>query len=464
MTTERDHGHVEETIERVIDDYIENVDASLGFFIQATLGDVVEWEAEGSRVRDLRGEEWLDAISFMGVFGLGHRHPKVIAACKAQLDRMPLNARYFFNKPQADLAKKLIGIAPGGTMKNVFFSNSGSEAVDVALKSARFATGRTEIISTHDSYHGVTIGAVSVSGMDHFRKGIEPLLPGVRFVTFGDADELARTISDKTACIILEPVHAGLGSRVAPDGYFQRVRELCDRTGALFIDDEVQTGLGRTGKMWGLDHHPGVAPDLICMGKVLSGGAVPIGATLYCERVADALSERVVFNTSTFGGGELACAAGLAAIEAIEEEGLCERAARASGLLFEQLERGRAKHPDLVREIRGRGLMCTIDLARPEVLAFVFPYLLREQKVLITPHLNRVDWLRVSPALNVTDADIARIGQAFEASLTAYERLDDDAREAYAYGVRQALKKSLEEKALAQTDAAALAGGEGKAS
>jgi putrescine aminotransferase len=446
---------IEHKIERVIDDYVENVDASLGFFIQATLGDVVEWEAEGSRVRDMRGDEWLDAISFMGVFGLGHRHPKVVNAVKAQLDRMPMNARYFFNKPQAELAKKLVSIAPGGTMKNVFFSNSGSEAVDVALKSARFTTGRTEIISTHDSYHGVTVGAVSISGMDHFRKGIEPLLPGVRFVTFGDIADLERTISDKTACVIMEPVHAGLGSKVAPPGYFKRVRELCDKTGALFIADEVQTGLGRTGKMWGLDHHPGVAPDLICMGKVLSGGVVPCGATLYNERVADALSERVVFNTSTFGGAEIAMAAGLAAIEVIEEENLCERAAESGKLLFAALDKVRAKYPQYVREVRGIGLMWTIDLTQPEVLSFIFPNLLREQRVLITPHLNRVDWLRCSPALNVSKEDIARIGEAFDAALKAYHELDEDTREAYAYGVRQALKKSLEEKALKETDEAA---------
>jgi putrescine aminotransferase len=449
---------IEQVIERVIDRYVANVDASLGFFIQATLGDVVEWEAEGSTVRDMRGNEWLDAISFMGVFGLGHRHPKVIDAVKAQLDRMPLNARYFFNKPQADLAKKLVDIAPGGTMRNVFFCNSGSEAVDVALKSARFTTGRSEIISTRESYHGMTIGAVSVSGMSHFKRGIEPLLPGVKFVTFGDADELARVISDKTACVIVEPVHAGLGSKMAPPDYFRRVRELCDQTGALFIDDEVQTGLGRTGKMWGLDHYPGVAPDLICMGKVLSGGVVPIGATLYNERVVDALSERVVFNTSTFGGGELACAAGLASIEVIEEEKLCERAAESSKHLFAALERVWKKYPQYIREVRGVGMMWTIDLTAPEVLAFVFPNLLREQKVLITPHLNRVDWLRVSPALNVTREQIARIGEAFEAAIRAYDELDDAGREAYAYGVRQTLKQSLDEQALTDTDAAAAAG------
>lgn len=439
IESERREQEIHDTVSR----YLNHCDPGLGFYMQATLGEVVEDFAEGGIVRDMRGEEWLDGLSFMGVFGLGHRHPRVIEAVHKQLDRIPMNARYFFNKPQADLAAKLIEISPGG-VKNVFFTNSGSEAVDVALKSARFTNKRTEIISTHESYHGTTIGAVSVSGMAHFREGIEPLLPGVRFVHFGDIAELERTISDKTSAVIMEPVHAGLGSKLAPPGYFQRLRELCDKTGALFIDDEVQTGLGRTGKMWGIQHYPGVHPDLICMGKVLSGGVVPLGATLYSEAVSDALGERLIFNTSTFGGGELACAAGLAAVETIVDERLDERAAASGEVLSKLLQDVAKRWPQYIREVRGVGMMHTIEFSDWVASFFVFPHMLREHRILIAPHLNRLDMIRTSPPLNAPTEHLNRIGAAFHASLAAYHELDSDARGTYEYAFKQALRKSVE--------------------
>lgn len=443
MSAKGDGVTVEAEIEKTVNRYIDHVDPSLGFYMKATLGEVVEWEAEGSYVRDMRGDEWLDALSFMGVFGLGHRHPKVVRAAHEQIDRMPMNARYFFNKPQADLAARLIEIAPGQRLKNVFFCNSGSEAVDVALKCARFTTKRTEIISTYESYHGVTIGACSISGMEHFRAGIEPLLPGVKFVHFGDTAALEDAISDRTACVIMEPVHAGLGSKMAPPGYFQRVQELCDRHGALFISDEVQTGLGRSGKLWGIDHYQGVQPDMVCMGKVLSGGIVPLAATLYSERIADAMSERLIFNTSTFGGGELACAVGLAAVNVIVEEGLSERAAASGVELGARLREIGKRFSNYIRDVRGVGLMWTVEFTDPVVVFYLFPEMLRKHRVLVAPHLNRVDMMRLSPPLNEQSANLERLANALGATLTSFQELSTEERDLYAYAFRQALKKSV---------------------
>jgi putrescine aminotransferase len=435
---------VEDQIDQTVARFIDHVDPSLGFYMKATLGDVVEWEAEGNYVRDMRGDTWLDALSFMGVFGLGHRHPKVIKAVKEQLDRMPLNARYFFNKPQADLAALLTRIAPGGKIKNAFFSNSGSEAVDAALKTAKFVTQRTEIISTWESYHGLTIGAASVSGMTHFRDGLGPLLPGVKFVHFGDAAELAEAMSDKTAAVFMEPVHAGLGSKMAPLDYFSVVRSLCDRHGALFIDDEVQTGLGRTGKMWGIDHYTGnCAPDIICMGKVLSGGVMPIGATLYSEAVADALTERLILNTSTFGGGELACAAGKAAVEIVIEEHLSEKAAEGGKVFGTMLQKIGQRFPKLIRDVRGVGMMWTIEFTDPLVVFVVFPLMLREHRVLVAPHLNRVDMMRFSPTLGCDHETLGRIAAALEESLVTFSSMDEGTRGDYHYAFQQALSRSV---------------------
>ena len=434
---------LERNIDETVGQYMDHVDATLGFYMKATLGDVVEASAQGSVVKDMRGEEWLDALAFMGVFGLGHRNARVIKAVKAQLDLMPMNARYFFNKPQAQLAARLVKLAPGGRVKNVFFSNSGSEAVDVALKCARFATKRSEIISTVESYHGMTIGAVSVSGMAHFRDGIEPLLPGVKFVKYGSIEEMERAISGTTAAVILEPIHAGLGSVVPPKGYFERVGALCDQHGALLIADEVQTGLGRTGKMWGMDHHPGVAPDIITMGKVLSGGVIPIGATLYSGKVADALSERLIFNTSTFGGNELACVAGLAALEEIEEERLVARSAESGRYFGDALGKLRARYPKLIKEIRGVGLMWTLEVTDPLVLFYVFPSMIREHRILIAPHINRVDMMRVSPPMNITTADLDRVVKALGESFEAFTGLDEPTRQAYSYAFTKAVRQSF---------------------
>ncbi|WP_394829533.1 aspartate aminotransferase family protein [Pendulispora albinea] len=445
-----ENEEIERTIEQTVQRYQEHVDPGLGFYMQATLGDVVEWEAHGNEVRDMRGQTWYDALSFMGVFGIGHRHPKVVQAVRDQLDRMPMNARYFFNKPQSDLAARLIEIAPQRSVKNVFFSNSGSEAVDVALKCAKFTTGRQEIISTVESYHGVTVGAVAVSGMRHFREGIEPLLPGVRFIPFGDVSALD-AITEKTAGIIIEPVHAGLGSKMAPPGYFAALRERCDRTGAIFIDDEVQTGLGRTGKLWGIDHHPGVAPDIICMGKVLSGGVMPLGATLYSERVADAISKRLIFNTSTFGGGEMACAAGLAAVNVIVEEDLAGQAARGGEVLGAELRAVAQRFPNIIKEVRGVGMMWTIEFSDWLASFFVFPQMIREHRILVAPHLNRIDMIRISPALNARHEDLVRVGQALGASLASYRELDASSREAYEYAFKQALKNSVEKSQLEES-------------
>lgn len=442
---------IERIIEETVTRFQEHVDPGLGFYIQTTLGDIVEWQADGPNVTDIRGDTWYDAISFMGVFGLGHRHPRVVEAVRKQLDRMPMNARFFFNKPQADLAAKLVSIAPQKSVSNVFFTNSGSEAVDVALKCARFTTKRTEIVSTYESYHGVTIGAASVTGMSHFRNGIEPLLPGVKFVPFGDEAALAEAITEKTAAVIMEPVHAGLGSKMAPPGYFQKLRELCDKTGALFIDDEVQTGLGRTGKLWGIDHYPGVAPDIICMGKVLSGGVVPLGATLYSERVNDALSERLIFNTSTFGGGELACAAGLAAVETVLDENLSDAAAKGGVVLGEALQGVARKWPQYIKEVRGAGLMWTIEFSDWLAAFFVFPHVMREHKIIITPHVNRLEWLRISPALNARHEDLLRVARCFGESVQAYHDLDDATRESYAYAFKQALEKTVQKEHLASS-------------
>ena len=211
--------------------------------------DKVEWEGRGAVLRDVAGNEYIDCLGGYGVFSLGHAHPKVVEATYAQMKRLPLSSKTFLNKPLADLSEKLAALAPGD-LQYTFVSNSGTEAVEAALKFARIATGRTKIISTIGSYHGKTMGALSASGRENYKKPFEPLVPGFVHVPFGDAAALEAVVDDETAAVILEPIQGENGIRIPPDEYLPAARRICDAHGALLILDEVQTGLGRTGTMF----------------------------------------------------------------------------------------------------------------------------------------------------------------------------------------------------------------------
>ncbi|HEY8449203.1 MAG TPA: aspartate aminotransferase family protein, partial [Bacillota bacterium] len=298
-----------------------------------------------------------------GTLFLGRRHPRVVAAVKDQLDRLTIASRVFAHAPQIRLAEKLMEQAPGA-LQYVFFCNSGAEAVEGALKLARAVTGRTEFIAARNAFHGKTFGALSATGRDLYRDPFLPLVPGFRHVPFGDAEAIEQAIGPQTAAVILEPIQGEGGVILPPPGYLRRVRELCDRHGALLILDEVQTGLGRTGA-WFACQHEGVAPDILTLAKILGGGVMPIGAFLARPEVFAPFDENPYIHSSTFGGNALACAAGLATLEALAEEGLVEQAAEKGRYLLEGLLDIAARYPDVIREVRGRGLMIGIELARP---------------------------------------------------------------------------------------------------
>jgi putrescine aminotransferase len=279
---------------------------------------------------------------------------------------MPMSGKAFFSEGQANLATKLAEISPEG-LEFAFFSNSGTEAVEAALKFAKATTRRKKIISTDGSYHGKTIGALATTGREKYRKPFEPLMPGVEFVDFGDADAMRTAIDDQTAAVIIEPIQGEGGIHVAPPGYLTLIRECCDRHGALMIADEVQTGLGRTGSMFGCDEEK-IRPDLMTLAKALGGGVMPIGATLGTPAIWESVfSENPLAHTSTFGGNPLACAAGLATLAVIEEEDLVNRSKEVGAALKHGLERSREKFPDLVAEVRGKGLMLGVEFTMDDV-------------------------------------------------------------------------------------------------
>ena len=297
----------EALIEQTIENYKENLNPGLAKLMQFAGFADVEESAEDCILKTASGAEYLDFVGGFGVFSVGHRHPKVIDAVKKQLDKLPLSTRTFFNAQQGELAAKLGAIAPGD-LKYSFFSNSGAEAVEASLKFARIATGKVGFVSTEGAYHGKTFGALSVTGREKYRLPFEPLVPGASFIPFNDLQAAEKAITNETAAMIIEVVQGEGGIHVAKSGYLAGLRKICDERGALLIVDEVQTGIGRTGKMFAVEHE-GISPDIMALAKALGGGVMPIGATLMTADVANKVfGINPMVHTSTFGGNPMACA------------------------------------------------------------------------------------------------------------------------------------------------------------
>lgn len=398
----------------VVDKYSKHVNPYLAKLMQFA-GFGVEMRAEGCYIYDQEGTAYLDCLGGYGTFSLGHRHPKVVDAVKSQLDNMGLSGKAFFSKQGADLAAKLAEITPDG-LDYVFFCNSGAEAVEGALKFARKSTGRSKIISTHNSFHGKTLGALSVMGREKYRKPYEPLLPDVAFVDFGGAAQATAAIDDQTAAFIVEPIQGEGGIIIPPDGYLRDIRAACDKHGAVFIADEVQTLLGRTGKWFGCDHD-GASPHLMTLAKALGGGIMPIGALMGTREIWDSIyEESPLSHTSTFGGNPMACAAGLATIRVIEEEGLVERSVQMGKLLLDGLKGVVAKHNDLLKEARGKGLMIGVEFQMDEVGELVVAQMLK-RGLCVAYTLNNPRILRFEPPLIITPEQIEFAVTAFEESV-----------------------------------------------
>jgi ornithine--oxo-acid transaminase len=335
--------------------------------ILRTLGFDRDWvEAQGSHLIDRDGARYLDLLAGYGVFSLGRNHPVVKQRLQETLAAdTPTLPQLGVSLLPGRLAEELIARSPG-SLDAVLLTSTGTESVEGAIKLARAATGRPRILFCERGFHGLTYGALSINGNEEFRERFGPLLPGCVPVPFGDLDALQRELaSGDVAAFVVEPVQ-GKGVHLPPDGYLQSAQELCRAAGSLFVVDEVQTGLGRTGRFLALEHW-GLEPDLVTIAKALSGGYVPIGALLSSRQVFSSVfdsMERGVVHGSTFGGGDLAAAAGLATLQVLDDEQLIERAARMGDLLLE-LTRPLVEKFEIVREVRGLGLIWAIELGPP---------------------------------------------------------------------------------------------------
>ena len=348
----------------------------------------------GATLWDEGGNEYVDCGASFGVGNLGHCHPAVVEAITAQARQLIHVGPTFGTDAKAAFTGRLLSVAPRN-LRRVFLSNSGSEAVEAALKFARAATGRPKVVAAMRGFHGRTMGALSATWRRDFREPFEPLVPGFVHVPYNDTDALRKAVDGDTAAVILEAVQGEGGVHVASPEYLPAAREICDAAGALLILDEVQTGMGRTGRLFAVERW-GVEPDLLTLAKSLAGG-VPIGATLATEAVERAFKGS---HNSTFGGNPLACAAGSAAIDVVVRGKLWERAETLGSRALEEL---RGLEAPAVREVRGLGLMIGIELrgkAAPVLEA------LQEDGVIAIGGGSSV--IRLLPPLVITDAQWAR--------------------------------------------------------
>jgi putrescine aminotransferase len=392
--------------EDVLDLYTRHVNKSLASLARLVAAPV-EVAANGSKVRGSDGHTYLDCGGF-GVFLLGHCHPAVVAAVRAQLARNPLATRLFLNPELAQAAGDLAGIAPPG-LDYVFLTNSGAEATELALKLARLA-GNRHVVAMHGGFHGKTLGALSVTGRAQYRDPFGPLLPMVDFVPFGDPGAIRAALTEQSA-VLLEPVQAEAGVRLPPRDYLRQVRQACTEAGAVMILDEIQSGMGRLGAWWGADL-AGVTPDLLLAGKILGGGVMPVGGVVATARLFAPLNADPLLHSSTFAGSPLAAAAVTATISAIKSEGLIERA-RVLGQKVSELaaEAVAAYCPHLVTEVRGAGLLIGVDFVTADA-ATEFLIGLLDSRVIPSYSLNSSNVLRLTPPAILDAADLDWLARA----------------------------------------------------
>jgi ornithine--oxo-acid transaminase len=427
--------------------------------ILRTLGFDKVWKGgEGAHLIDSDGERYLDLFGGYGVFAIGRNHPEAIAAIEEVM------AARTGNLPQLGvtllsgvLAEQLLARSPASVAAMVP-ANTGTEAVEAAIKIARAATSRARVLYAKHAFHGLTLGALSINGNEEFREGFGPFLPGCDAVGFGDLAALEQQLAPgDVAAFVVEPIQ-GKGVNLPPDGYLQAAQRLCRDAGTLFVCDEVQTGLGRTGRFLALEHWD-LEPDLICLSKALSGGLVPIGAVLVSRAAFDSVfdgMERAVRHGSTFGGNDLAAAAALATLRVLDGEQLVARAARSGELLLE-LTRPLAERFETVREVRGLGLMWAIEFGPPAGATgrrlwesverrqpglfsqLITVPLFHDHRIFCQVAGHHMNVIKALPALAIEEQEIRRFAAALEQAIAAAERYPSAlARFGFRTGLRMA--------------------------
>ena len=388
---------------------------------------VMEWSDSGNGFTDMRGNYYLDMLGGYGIYSVGHRHPQVIAAVQNQLQKQALHSQEMVDPLRPYLAHVITKLARGheavleGDLQYAFFTNSGTESVEGCLKAATLATGRHKYIGMIGGFHGKSLGALGGTSKDVFRGPFAPSLARWEHVAFGDAKALEDRLKaneftgDRVAAVFVEPILGEGGIIVPPNGYLKRVRELCDEYGAMLIFDEIQTGMGRTGTLFACQHE-GVQPDLMALAKGFGGGVMPIGAVLGNAKAWTEFNKNPFLHTTTFGGNPLACAAALATIRVLLQEDLPRQAAEKGKYLLPKLQDLQQAFPDILIQVRGRGLMIGLEFVSDET-GYAISKELFARHVLIGGTLINSKTLRVEPPLTIGYDELDHFCNVFRESL-----------------------------------------------
>ena len=404
MSTEEKQKFITETVDSYERYYNRGFISYRKSVTQAGQFAALEWSGQGALLHDLLGREYIDCLGGYGIFSAGVNHPKIVKAVTDQLGRMALNSQELLEPWRAALAKVLAEVTPGD-LQNSFFINNGTDAIEGAIKLARLYTRRHTFISTLGGFHGKSMGSLSLMGKASFREPFQSGLQDVRFVPYGDAaaleDELERcdAVGTHIAGVVLEPVQGEAGGVVPPDDYLPRARAACTKYGALLIADEIQTGMGRTGKLWGVDHW-NVVPDIMCLGKSIGGGVMPLSAFIASAKVWEVMIPNPIIHSTTFGGNPIACAAGLAAIEVTLEEDLPGQAATKGDFLLRELAALQRKYPQVLAEAHGKGLLIGMEFQTQEIGWAVAAGLFK-RGVLVAGTYSKAQVIRIEPALGI---------------------------------------------------------------
>jgi putrescine aminotransferase len=412
---------------RVVSDSVENYGEYVNPAILSARKSVssdfsfVEWEDEGAVFRDTHGVEFIDCLGGFGVYMLGHRNPKVLEVVQAQLSRYALHSQELV-EPLRGYLSKLVAMITPGDLQYSFICNGGAEAVEMALKLARLASGKTCFISTVNAFHGKSMGAVSATGKGVYRKPYLPLIPGFQHVEYADPDAMEKairnliTVGETVAGVIVEPIQGEAGIIVPPPDYLPALREICDRYEVLLITDEIQTGMGRTGTLWAVEQ-VNVVPDILIMGKAFGGGVMPITGIAARKHLWDNMLENPwVLGSPTFGGNPLSCSAAIAAIKYTVEWDIPKVAGEKGDYILNKLNTLKEQYPSVLKDVRGKGLLIGMEFPTDEV-GFELAKDLFDQRVLVGGTLNNARVIRIEPPAVISYEQIDTVLTCLEKTL-----------------------------------------------
>jgi putrescine aminotransferase len=411
ILNERDPGKIRKEAEK---NYREHVNPFALRMLKSASLDIIEGKRSGASVWDVSGKKYIDCVTGAGIFNVGRHNTEVAEVLKKALDTYDMGAWISIIRERGLLAKKLAEITPG-RLKFSLFCCGGGEAIEVAIKLARGHTDRTEIICMENGYHGVTGFALPATGRDVYKAPFAPLTPGYKHVPFNDLNAVKQAITEDTAAVLLEPIQGEGGIIPADDDYLRELRKICDQHEILLIFDEVQTGFGRTGKMFCCEHS-GVTPDIMVLAKSLSGGIFPISCSIFTEEISDFLMTHPFIIINSFGGTSLACLVALAAIEYIEKNDLPGRAEIMGKRFMSGLMTLKEKYPELVLDVRGKGLMLGIEFPEDSIGPRM-AYQLNQNGVISIYTFNNPRIIRIMPTLVITSEEVDFVVHAFDKSL-----------------------------------------------